>query len=366
MTDVSKLELMNKLYLSQRPYTPPDKVATVWAENGRFVQICFQSRGCRYSGSGSCIMCDYGRGGNLSEREVWEYCFTSPLFDDCGISELLLGSYGSILDEYEISRECFQVILRRLSDSPIPVIGFETRCETVTREKLREIQTYLPDKEIYIEMGLESLDDRVREKYLRKRMSISSLQKAMDVIRKAGFLSVLNIMLGSPFLTPREQVEDVVQSAKWAFEEGAESIVLFPVNVKPYTLLYTLMTLGMYVPVSLWRVIATLYALSGELTPDQLAHVGLSWYGERDDIYPAGSPRMISPYSCDKCRNMLLAFCKDFLAVNSGEKRKTMLQDLMTRDLDCQCRRREIDLLEHAESCLSGYDYIDMIGSLKT
>ena len=252
---------------SDRPYALPDTVATIWGEDTGFVQICFQSRGCRYSDQGSCIMCDYGRGRELTADEVADFCRESDIFSRRDISEILIGTFGSVLDEYEIPEECFQVILQRLQNSPIPIVGFETHCDTVTEKKLQEIKEYLPDKNIYIEMGFESSDDTVREKYLNKRLKLPNLLRAMGYIHQAGFITVLNVLLGSPFLSPKEQIQDVVSSVQWAFEQGADNIVLFPMNVKPYTALYRFMEQGLYHPVSYWRLAETLYALSRVLSP---------------------------------------------------------------------------------------------------
>lgn len=155
---MSYLDAINIEAHMGRPYGLPETVATVWGEGSDFIQLCFQSRGCRYCDMGSCIMCDYGRGRSLAVDEVTSFCMKSGLFEDRKISEILIGTYGSVLDEYEISRDCFQVILHRLHTSPIPMVGFETHCDTVTEEKLQIIREQLLGKKIYIEMGFESLN----------------------------------------------------------------------------------------------------------------------------------------------------------------------------------------------------------------
>ena len=166
----NQINRRNKISGLAKPFTPPEKIATVWGRGSEFIQICFQSRGCRYSNAGYCIMCDYGRGRNLTPEEVDSYLKTSGVLSESMIKELLIGTYGSCLDEYEISSECFKVILQNLSYCRVPLIGFETHCDTITERKLNTIKRFLSEREIYIEMGFESLDDTVRTRYLNKKM----------------------------------------------------------------------------------------------------------------------------------------------------------------------------------------------------
>lgn len=324
-----------------RPNALPDSVATIWDKDSDFVQICFQSKGCRYSDMGSCIMCDYGCGRKLTADEVSDFIQKTALFHNPEISEILIGTFGSVLDEYEISPECFRMILRGLKDSPIPMVGFETHCDTVTNEKLREIGEFLAAKKVYIEMGFESLSDTVREKYLNKKLKIIHLQKAMAAVHQAGFLVILNVLLGSPFLTPSEQIKDVVASVRWAYEQGSDYVILFPINVKPYTALYRFMNEGLYRPISHWRIIAALHAISQVLTDGQMAGLGLSWYGERGDIYPEEFPRMVPPLCCPDCREVLFTFYQEYLRTESGRRRKELIDHMMTRAMKCHCREEE-------------------------
>lgn len=335
------LDIINVEAHMDRPHALPDSVATVWGRESGFVQLCFQSRGCRFSDMGSCIMCDYGCGSELTAEQVSNFCRESELFNSREISEILIGTYGSVLDEYEISSECFRIILQRLRESPIQMVGFETHCDTVTEEKLREIKEYLPDKKIYIELGFESLSDKVREKYLNKKLKIANLKQAMMHINQMGFMTILNVLLGSPFLTPSEQIADVVSSVQWAFQQGAAHVVLFPVNVKPYTALYRFMNEGLYRPISHWRVIAALHALSQVLEEEEMACLGLSWYGERTDIYSEEFPRMVPPRCCPDCREELFSFYQQYLQAESGRRRNQLIDNMRTKAMKCHCREEE-------------------------
>ena len=56
-------------------------------------------------------------------------------------------------------------------------------------------------------------------------------------------------MLGAPFLSRAEQLEDAELSLRWALEHAAYA-ALFPLTVKPHTLLNFAFRHGMYSPVT--------------------------------------------------------------------------------------------------------------------
>ena len=103
----------NKEIRKNRPLTPKEKLYTTYENNGVF-QICFKSRGCINYLQGSCIMCDYGLGTNITEEEI-DKAFDMAISESRqDIKFLLLNTYGSILDTNEISEECFLKLLEKI------------------------------------------------------------------------------------------------------------------------------------------------------------------------------------------------------------------------------------------------------------
>lgn len=285
-------------------------------------------------------MCDYGCGHNLRPEEIRRYLEDSDILKQPQIQELLVGTYGSVLDEYEMPGECFEEILKNLSQTKIPQIGFETHCDTVVKKKLELIKEYLPDRLVYVEMGFESANDTVRKRYLNKKLELKQLENAIHEIHKIGFDVVLNVLLGSPCLSREQQVWDVCDSVDWAFGHGADYIVLFPVNVKPYTVLYQMMERGLYEPISKWTLVYTLRSLADKLDDGTLGRINLSWYGEREDIYPPPFDRMVVPVSCEKCDALVNSFFANYQMVD-GSKRKDLIKGILSEWIECDCRQRE-------------------------
>ena len=150
--------------------------------DGRVLQICFFSKGCRCSKNGSCIICDYGktRKENLTKKDITK--IMSEIFN--GLEKIpdviLLNSLGSVLDTQEMPMENIRVLLEQLSKINTKVIVFETHYLTINASILELIKQKLVDKEIVIELGLESSNKEIREKCLNKYIDNEEFVKKLS------------------------------------------------------------------------------------------------------------------------------------------------------------------------------------------
>lgn len=327
-----------------RPFTPEGHSITLWHPSERFLHCYIESRGCRYCrDTGACVMCDYGIGRSLTPAEL-SAALASMLNSWAGkLDTLLLGSYGSVFDPAEISEACFDVLLQFLKDYPVRTVIFETHCATVTPEKLARIREVLPpERRVVVEMGYESCDPFVLESCLNKVLSLSQLESAIEMIHDAKMLACLNVFLGAPFLCPADQLETARDSILWALEQGADSLVLFPANIKPFTLLHELYEAGHYTPLSQWMVLA----LFRWLPPQILDRITLSWYGDRKNFYENDQFPLIPPQDCPECHDAIFSFYREFLQTRNGQVRSDAVRRLWERPLVCSCREKLVHSLE--------------------
>lgn len=319
-----------------RPYTPQNKKLTLWQPSDNFLHCCIESRGCRFSiHRGSCVMCDYGIGKNLIASELEKALEDHLLPRLKNIKTVLFGSYGSVFDEYEISDECFDIILNFLSKHTIDNIIFETHYSTVNVQKLKRIKKSLSKScEISIEMGYESCDEYILSNCLGKVMDLNKLRKTINEIHSQGMKATLNVFLGAPFISVQDQTLSSVRSIEWAFQNGADFTVIFPSNIKPFTLLHSLYLSGNYSEISHWQIIDVLNRIPVEL----LNKVSLSWYGDRENFYDNNEFPLIPPKACEKCHDPVFSFYRDFHSTKNSSERKNLLRDLLNSDLGCMCR----------------------------
>lgn len=115
-----------------------------------------------------------------------------------------------------------------------------------------------------------------------------------------------NIIFGTPFLTKQEQTEDMINSVKWCFENNLDKVNLFPINIKPYTLLYKLYESGKYFPVSHKSFIEALM----QIPEKYINRIYLCWYGNREIISNGKKP--ILPICKDNEYSIFMKFYQDF------------------------------------------------------
>lgn len=114
---------------------------------------------------------------------------------------------------------------------------------------------------------------------------------------------IANILVGIPFLSTQEQIEDALTSIEWCIKNKIDEIDLFPINIKPYTLLEELYKSNDYDVISHWELIEVL----NRVPEDYLSKIFLAWYGNRNLKYD-NEVHSIFPKSCFKCHNNLMEF----------------------------------------------------------
>lgn len=329
----SNLIFRNKKARQNRPIIPKDKLYSTFENNGVF-QICFRSRGCSNYLAGSCIMCDYGLGTNITKEEL-EFAFDKALSESKqDIKILLLNTYGSILDTNEISTECFNFLLHKLKKSNIKKIIFETHYNTITEEKLKLIKEELECKNICFELGFETSNGKIRENNLLKKIDNEKFRETIKLIHSFEMGVIINLLVGIPFLTTKEQLEDALNSVEWCISNDVDEIDLFPINVKPYTLLKELYDSKDYDVISHWLLVEVL----NRIPLKDLSKIYLAWYGNRELEYSNGE-HSIFPKSCELCHNNLMRFYSEFLSNDDANYRKKIIEILISEN-KCECYRK--------------------------
>ena len=296
--------------------------------------ICLSSIGCRFGRKGQCVYCNYGSTDEHSDEVKLE--FLKKILQSNRSKGVVVGSFGSYFDSEEVSWDLFTSINELLAETDIQSIIFETHCSTVNKKYLDAIKQKFSrtKKSIGIEMGLESSNPKVLRDCINKNLDIGKFSKTIALIKEYGFNVIANVILGAPYLTPRQQLWDTYSSIKWALKNDVDSVVIFPVNIKRNTPLYKLYKEKKYKPVSHWLLIRLLDILNEDL----LSSVTLSWVGLRQaegrnmEAYP--------PKSCSTCQEKLLDFYKKFNCKFDRPYRREILIELKNNVKICECPER--------------------------
>lgn len=354
------LKQLNCNIRSQRPKLPVNAVCQIFKEKG-LLEIGFLSECCKNDLSGSCIMCDYGCAVGTQEQSKY-IAEMKYILDNMStpIECLLLCTNGSFFDEFQIPASLFKAILMLASQYDIPTIEFETHYLDVSSEKLDMIQEMLPGKHIMIEMGLESIEPFYQENVIMKHIDLSAYEQTIQIIQQYGFEVETNIMVGLPFLNAQEQLKGALDTVIWSFAHQCK-VVLFPINIKPYTVLMQMYQKGIYSPVSHWLLILLLDSLPVE----KLGEVTIAWYGNREEKYNDNDPTTVFPSACPQCREMLMQFYSDFLDEPDCRRRKYLITQL-TAACECTCLTDQVNLLSHPSMETFEARYANYCNILKT
>lgn len=314
-------------------------------KRGTLLHVCLNSIGCRYRNSGSCTMCDYGEGYRLNKEQMMKIALHIKR-ESIGMQSILIGTLGSVLDSEEISLECLQIICDILNEVSVRTVIFETHYTMINDEICLWLKDKLPNKDIVIEVGLESVDQFVQKKCLNKIIDLKELSRRTELLHSYGMSITANVFLGAPFLSVKEQIEDTINTIQWAIENKVDSVVIFPANIRKNTLLYELYSLGEYTLVSHWAI----YDLLCRIPCSFLDRIYLAWYGDWVDMDEEGCHKNLTPYACEKCERLWLDFYCNFLSESSCEKRKEILQrfnDILSNT--CKCKVEFLHSLEKQE-----------------
>lgn len=314
-------------------------------------QLWFISPGCSHDKHGGCTMCNYGygKGFYIKQRKILDSIKENlKKLDSQVVQELVIGPTGSFLDDKEVPTTLRREIYTLLSGVTFENLCFETRCDTITCEKLRGLREYVKTQVITIEVGLECTNDWILRNCVNKAQSLDEVRTAVNMIHDMGMRASANISLGIPFVSEKMGIELAVKSIEDAIGWGFDEVVIFPYHVKPGTLLEVLDKNQLYKTISLWSLIETLYR-----TPEPLlGKLSIAWY---KNYYGEGSPLIIkSPTTCPTCETEVMELLGDF----KNKPTRQLVEKLYGVVCDCksawdmsfQCGEGD-----HLENCIKAF-----------
>jgi archaeosine synthase beta-subunit len=300
------LDEIGKHLHRQRPRVPEGFNSTTYMERDgdkTYVDMYVRSRGCHHNHLGGCTMCDYWASEEFATERMSSFAQDALGAINFAPTLLVFGPSGSVFDEWEVPAPVRQDWYRLLRPVNASVYCLFARAETITESKLMEIAEYLDPSRVSIEMGLETADPWKLRHCINKAIELEQIVQAAQTIRKCGFSSCVYIMVGVPFLSAGEAVEDTVASIKWALEHDIDYCAVFPMHIKPWTVVDWLYQHRRYAPISLWAVVEVLMRFSAQ----QLGHIGICWHRPRpDQAHPLYEAPSLAPTTCPICVEQVL------------------------------------------------------------
>jgi len=275
-------------------------------------------------------MCSYRnvRLDTLHERDLTEQLLAqmSWVRDHFRIEEIecvKIYTSGSFFDPAEVplpARNAFGTLVKG------KIVIAETRPEFVIPESIASFEEIVDDGShdipLYIAIGLETSDDRIREKCINKGFSWEDFLRASKAARSAGAGVKAYLLLKPLFLTERESIEDTISSLG-ALRGISDMISLNPCSVQRGTELEYYWKRREYRPPYLWSVLSILSRAREHVVCD-----------------PLEGGRERGAHNCGLCDRSILQGIRDYSL--SGDKE--LIRGLL--EMDCACREEWEFVLE--------------------
>ena len=262
--------------------------------------ITLRAPGCEWvKQNGGCVMCGHYAGTlhdthPTVEESVQQFRKEISKYPMNEIQILSLYNSGSVLNTNELHSEALKQILFEIKRIPsIKKIVFESRAEYINNDTIQELKDILGNTiTISIAIGLETSDDLKRELCINKGSSLNEITDTVTSLQ--GIAEVqLYILLGLPFLTESESIEDAVQSIRYAHDIGADEIHIEPITIQQHSLIPLLVDSQLFRLPSLYSVYEVLQRVLPDIQPyvSPFLHMPL--------------PKQI-PQGCSQCTDRLI------------------------------------------------------------
>lgn len=248
-----EIEALRKKALENKRPFPDQKLnrpVSFWTKKerlmdkvGKELTIILRTRGCYWAlDHGGCSMCGYIEDANIEDVapqkiiNQFDYAVENTIEEirlDSDDYVLKIFNSGSFFDDSEMNEEIRQHIYKRIAKIPeITEFIVESRIEFVTEEKIEEMKSYLSKKYIEVGIGLESVNDHIRNKYINKGLDFRDFINTKDLCKRKGVGVKAYLLFKPPFLNEQAAIDDCVFSIKELIKLGIDTISINPCNIQ--------------------------------------------------------------------------------------------------------------------------------------
>lgn len=302
------------------------------------LMIVIKTSGCEYAHkTGGCTVCgfiNYAEPGINGEKILNQLDFALSTFDLRDVGEIDILTLGSFFNDSEVNFGTREAVMERIGRMPdIQRVSIESRAEYVTVDKIKEVKRILGEEKILeFGIGLESSNDYLRNKVIKKGLSRQSFERTIAKVKEAGANLLTYLLIKPQGISEKEAIDDAVQSAAYVFrmakKNGVSARVAFePVFICENTQLEKLYLQSQYRLLNLWSVVEVI---------KNIHEHGCIFLGLSDE----NLSRQRIPNSCSKCSKKIVNEIENF--------NKT--QDIAgILELDCQCKSQYLAKRERGE-----------------
>lgn len=217
-------------------------------KKGKELTIILRTKGCRWAlgENGGCSMCGYIQDScseNVSGEYIknqFDYAFRMKLEEIQSSHDqfvIKIFNSGSFFDDAEIPVSIREYIYREINKiNNIKEVVVESRVEYISKEKLESIKNSLKEKYIEVAIGLESVNDHIRNQYINKGLLFEDFLQVVKTCKDLGIGIRVYLIFKPPFLNEQSAIEDCFFSLQKLISLKVNTISINPVNIQRGTL----------------------------------------------------------------------------------------------------------------------------------
>jgi hypothetical protein len=243
---------------------------SITQKNKKRLIVILNSRGCSYAigGEGPCFNCGLvtasSQGREVSYKNTikqFDKILNHYNFNDLNIVELDLFNAGSLLDDWQIGAAARESLFAKIATiDRIKDILIDSRPEDVTEDKILRIKKIIKNKQLWVGIGLETSNDRIRNLCINKNFSLKNFEKAVKILNKYKVNLFAYLIFKPAFLTEYEAIKNAKDTIKYLSSFSKMLSIPLRISLEPGVvqgdcLLTKLYSEGFYNTPWLWSII---------------------------------------------------------------------------------------------------------------
>ena len=308
------LENLTKLYskFDERYSVINKKALTRWT-------LELPGAGCAYhKTTGGCTMCGFNNatnkytfGGHLYPSLIFKALYNLAHKDSLNQSpeELYVYNGGSWFNDTEIPINFQNYLYKQIAGDPnIERLLVESRCEYINWNKIVTAKKLLCDKKLVVAIGLESQDDIIRNKYIKKGLSQTTFENTIRGLKEHGAQSLTYLFLKPLGVSEAAAYAEIIKSIEFCLNIGVDEINISCAFIQPNTEMADYYERGQFKPPYLWTILEIIKQI---IKNDWPVSIG----GFSDDPKP-----LAIPANCPKCSPEIYQVIETFRQTRKLEK----------------------------------------------
>ena len=317
----------------EKPVSFLTKTDRLIDEIGKEFTVILRTKGCSWAlgNFGGCSMCGYIQDANIKEVpshyliKQFDYALERKINEINNPQNnyiLKIFNSGSFFDNSELNDDVRMHIYRKISDiKNIKELVIESRVEYLTADHLSKLKNNLENKHIEVGIGLETVNDYIRNNYINKGLMYENFLEAVKLCRTYDVGVKVYLLLKPPFLNEQGAIDDCIDSIKTLINLKINTISINPLNIQKGSLAEYLWYQNRYRPPWFYSLFK---CLKKAIKQEDLKNVRIL-----SDPSGAGTKRGI--HNCLKCNEKMISMLKEFV-LNQDINR------LNQKEIDCDCK----------------------------